>query len=78
MKTAWETAWREKTHFSLLLETVKVKVTPLKTLCGAGTADDKDVTVSTDQGNAWLFMHPTLRHPFILFKTALGCVWLFG
>ena len=29
--------------------------------CGAGAVDDKDLTVSTDQGNAWLFVHPTLE-----------------
>ena len=25
---------------------------------GAGTVDDKDLTVSSDQGNAWLFVAP--------------------
>ncbi len=35
-------------------------LTPLLHLtCGAGVVDDKDLTVSSDQGNAWLFVHLT-------------------
>ena len=28
--------------------------------CGAGAVDNKDLADSSDQGNTWLFVHPTL------------------
>ncbi len=31
-------------------------------ICGAGVVDDKDLVVSSDQDNTWLFAHPTLLH----------------
>ena len=42
---------------------------------GTGAVDDKDLVVSSDQGNAWLFVHP-YRPPLVW--TVLRCVWLLG
>ena len=46
--------------------------------CGAGAVDDKDLAVSSDQGNAWLFVHPTLGiMDFEVVKKCFDrvCVW---